>query len=146
MYFDICNTTQQTVVKYHTFHMCYYSVNITIRGSKEAIHQNVDIFGTRSHAHLMAPFLVCPMSILMYSVLNSRRPGAHIQPWSLTQPYMVWGVSSRKVWNFSAAKAMDQHLQHGTYCCKSKGRTRVLHGTPLTSYLLFLNLLDFLYG
>ena len=146
MRFDICNITWQTVIKYSTSYMSYYFVNIAIRGFKEAIHLNVDIFGTRSQAHLMAPFLVCPVSILVFSVLNSRRPGAHIQPWSLTQPYMVWGVSSRKVWNFSAAKATDQHTQHGTYCCKSKGRTRVLHGTPLTSYLLLLNLLDFLYG
>ena len=114
MCFDICNTTRQIVVKYDTCHMSYYSVNIMIGGFKEAIHQNVDIFGTRSHAHIMAPILVCPMSILMYSVLNSRQPGAHIQPWSLTQPYMVWGVSSRKVWNFSAAKATDNMVHTGT--------------------------------
>ena len=87
--------------------MSYYFVYIAIRGFKEAIHLNVDIFRTGSQAHLMTPFLVCPMPILMVSMLNSRQPGAHIQPWSLTQPYMVWGVSSRKLWNFSAAKATD---------------------------------------
>ena len=83
--------------KYNTSHMSYYYVNIVIRGFKEAT------YGTTPGMLLVNP---------MHSMLNSRRPGAHIQPWSLTQPYMVWGVSSRKVWNFSAAKAMDQHMVH----------------------------------
>ena len=42
MCFDNCNTTRQTVVKHDTGHMTYYSVNIAIRGFKEAIHRNVD--------------------------------------------------------------------------------------------------------
>ena len=42
MFFNICNTTRQTIAKHDTCHMTYYSVNITIRDFKEAIHRNVD--------------------------------------------------------------------------------------------------------
>ena len=132
--------------KHDTFHMSYYFVNIAIRGFKETIHQNVDIFWDK-----------VPCSS------NGTIPGMpHVNPYVLrvkfqttrgTYPALVTnptlhgvGVPSRKFWNFSAAKATDQHIQIGIYCCKSKGWTRVLHGTPLPSYLFLFNLLDFLYG
>ena len=73
--------------------MSYYSVNIVIRGFKEAIHQNVDIFWDKVPCSSNGTIPGMPMSILIYSMLISRQPGAHAQLWPLTQPYMVWGVS-----------------------------------------------------
>ena len=92
MFFKICNTTWQTVEKHDTGHMTYYSVNIAIRGFKEAIHRNVDKDPYTPSGTIPG----MPISILMYSMLNSRQPGAHIQPWSLTQPYMAWGSPQEK--------------------------------------------------
>ena len=72
--------------------MSYYSVNITIKGSKEATHQTVDAFWDRVPCSSNGTIPGMPMSILIYSVLIYMQPGAHAQLWPLTQPLMVLGV------------------------------------------------------
>ena len=97
MCFDICNITLQTVIKDNTFHMSYYSVNIVIKGSKEATHQTVDTFQDRVPGSSKGTILTCPCQPSRTQCLIAGDHRHMPSPGPLTtQPHMAWGGFLKK--------------------------------------------------